>query len=124
MVKVVVGGQINKQEIADLSRKILGDKGEVVIKGDLEAAMALKSGEFNYYIGACNTGGGGALALAIALLGANKCATISMPGRISSNEDIEKSVAEGKIAFGFTAQHAEAVLPVLLNALLKKMEVI
>lgn len=124
MVKVVVGGQINKQEIADLSKMILGDKGEVAIKGDLEAAMALKSGEFNYYIGACNTGGGGALALAIALLGANKCATISMPGRISSNEDIEKSVAEGKIAFGFTAQHAEAVLPVLLNALLKKMEVI
>lgn len=122
MVKVVVGGQINKQEIADLTKKILGDKATVGIKGDLEAAMSLKSGEFDYYIGACNTGGGGALALAIALLGADNCATISMPGKIFSNEEIEKCVEIGKTAFGFTAQHAEAVLPILLNALLKKKE--
>lgn len=122
MVRVVVGGQINKQEIADLTKKTLGDKGEVAIKGDLEAAMALKGGEFDYYVGACNTGGGGALALAMALLGADNCATISMPGKIFSNEIIENYVEAGKIAFGFTAQHAEEVLPILLNAFLKKKE--
>lgn len=122
MMKVVVGGQINKQEIADLSKKIMGDKGEVEVKGDLEAAMSLKSGENDYYIGACNTGGGGALALAIALLGADNCATISMPGKILSREEIENCVSQGKTAFGFTAQHAEEVLPILLNALMKKVE--
>lgn len=120
MVKIVVGGQISKQEIADFIKKTLADQVEVAIKGDLEAAMALKAGSYDFYIGACNTGGGGALALAMALLGDDKCATISMPGKISSDSEITNYVKAGKIAFGFTAQHAEAVLPVLLNALLEK----
>lgn len=120
MIKIVVGGQINKQEIADFTRKTLGDQAVVDVKGDLDAVMALKAGDYDYYIGACNTGGGGALAMAIALLGADTCATISMPGKISSDKEIIDYVEAGRTAFGFTAQHAEAVLPTLLNAFLKK----
>jgi len=119
MLKIVVGGQISKGEIAELTKKILQDLAEVEIKGDLEAANAVKSGQFDYYIGACNTGGGGALALAIALLGANKCMTISMPGKILPDEEIVKAVKDGKLAFGFTSQHFEQVLPVLLPALVE-----
>lgn len=122
MLKIVVGGQISKQEIADLTRHVLGEKVEVSVKGDLEAAMALKAKEFDYYIGACNTGGGGALALAIALLGADRCATVSMPGKICSDAEIISYVSAGKIAFGFTAQHAEAVLPILLKELVRMKE--
>ncbi|MEG1877850.1 MAG: DUF2620 family protein [Lachnospiraceae bacterium] len=33
---------------------------------------------------------------------------------------MEEEVKAGKVAFGFTAQHKEEVLPVLLNALAKK----
>ena len=33
---------------------------------------------------------------------------------------IEFEVKDGKVAFGFTAQHKEAVLPVLLKALTDK----
>ncbi len=117
MLKIVIGGQISKGEIAELSKKILKDSAEFVVKGDLEAAMDVKSGQADYYIGACNTGGGGALALAIALLGANMCATISMPGKILSDEEILKAVKDGKKAFGFTAQHIEQILPILLPAL-------
>lgn len=117
MLKIVVGGQINKQEIADFAKSFLKEEVQVLVKGDLDAAMALKAGEFDYYIGACNTGGGGALALAIALLGADNCATISMPGKIFADEEIIKYVNEGKTAFGFTAQHAENVLPILLKAM-------
>ena len=120
MIRIVVGGQINKQEIADFTKKFLGDKASVDIKGDLDAAMALKSGQYDYYIGACNTGGGGALALALALLGAENCATISMPGKIFPDEEIIAAVQNGKKAFGFTAQHAENVLPVLLKAITEK----
>ena len=120
MIRIVVGGQINKQEIADFTKKFLGDKASVDIKGDLDAAMALKGGQYDYYIGACNTGGGGALALALALLGAENCATISMPGKILPDEEIIAAVKNGKKAFGFTAQHAENVLPVLLKAITEK----
>lgn len=119
MIKIVVGGQINKSEIAELTKKILQDAAEVEIKGDLEAANAVKAGQFDYYIGACNTGGGGALALAMALLGANKCMTISMPGKILADEEIVNAVKDGKVAFGFTSQHFEQVLPILLPALVE-----
>lgn len=120
MVKIVVGGQINKQEICAFTKNFLGDKAVVDVKNDLDAAMAMQMGQYDYYIGACNTGGGGALALAIALLGVANCQTISMPGRISSDEDIIAAVKAGKKCYGFTAQHAEQVLPVLLKAIIEK----
>ncbi len=117
MLRIVVGGQINKQEICAFTKKFLGDEAVVDIKSDLDAVMAMKAGQYDYYIGACNTGGGGALAMALALLGAQNCATLSMPGKILSDEEIISAAKSGKKAFGFTAQHAEMVLPVLLKAL-------
>jgi len=120
MLRVVVGGQINKEDIAEFTRSFLKDQAIVDVKGDLDAAMALKGGQYDYYIGACNTGGGGALAMAIALVGAEHCATISMPGKIFPDDEIIQAVEAGKTAFGFTAQHAENVLPVLLEAIMKK----
>lgn len=121
MVRIVVGGQINKQEIHDFINKNY-EGIELAIKNDLDAVNALKMGKFDYYVGACNTGGGGALAMAIALLGQNLCKTISMPGKVFSDEEIITAVKEGKKAFGFTAQHAEQVLPVLMKAILEKTE--
>ncbi len=121
MVRIVVGGQINKQEIHDFLQKNY-EGIELAIKNDLDAVNALKMGKFDYYVGACNTGGGGALAMAIALLGQNQCKTISMPGKVFPDEEIIAAVKEGKKAFGFTAQHAEQVLPVLMKAILEKME--
>lgn len=121
-MKIVVGGQIDKEEIASIIKKQLGDAAEVTVKGDLDATIGMKSGQYDYYVGACNTGGGGALAMALALLGKAKCATVSMPGNIKSDEEIRSEVRDGKVAFGFTAQHKEAVLPVLLDAFVKKEE--
>ena len=120
MIRIVVGGQINKQEICAFTQKFMGDQATVEIKNDLDAVMAMQAGQYDYYIGACNTGGGGALAMALALLGAQNCATISMPGKILPDEEIIGEVKSGKKAFGFTAQHAEMVLPVLLKAILEK----
>lgn len=117
-MKIVVGGQINKKEIAQFIQD--HSNAEVEIKNDLDAANGLKAGKYDYYVGACMTGGGGALAMAMALLGRNLCQTISMPGKISSDEEIVKAVKNNKKAFGFTAQHAEKVLPVLLQAIAEK----
>jgi hypothetical protein len=120
-MKIVVGGQINKQEIHDYIQKYFGEGNvELAVKNDLDAVMAMKAGQFDYYIGACNTGGGGALAMAMALLGAEACKTISMPGKILSDEEIIQAVNEGKTAFGFTSQHMEQVLPVWLKAIQEK----
>lgn len=121
-MKIVVGGQIDKEEIASIIEKEMGGRAETTVKGDLEATMGMQTGKYDYYVGACNTGGGGALAMALAILGKAKCATVSMPGQIKSNEEMEAEVRAGKVAFGFTAQHKDAVLPVLLHAMLKKEE--
>lgn len=38
--------------------------------------MKVKSGQLDYYIGACNTGAGAALSIAIAVIGYNKVAPL------------------------------------------------
>ncbi len=119
MVKIVVGGQIDKKRIRDIIVTYSGDKATVDVLGDLDAAMAMQTGQYDYYIGACNTGGGGALAMAIAILGLDQCATLSMPGKILSDEKIKEEVESGKIAFGFTAQDADNVLSVVLPLIIK-----
>lgn len=120
MLRIVVGGQIDKQMVADTIKKIGGDKVTVTIKSDIEAAMAIKTNQADYYFGACNTGGGGALAMAIALLGMGLCATVSMPGSRKTDEEIIKEIENGKKAFGFTPQHAEQVIPVIMNKILNQ----
>ncbi len=121
MIKIVVGGQINKQEIRDFIENNFGKDNVVVeVKTDLDAAMAVQNGLFDYYVGACQTGSGGALAMAIALLGFDKCKTIATPGGIIAKEEIISAVNDNCKAFGFTGEHIASVLPVLLDALRSK----
>lgn len=118
MKKIVVGGQIDKQLVAEIIEKHAQGKVQIEIKSDLEAAMAVKSNQADYYFGACNTGGGGALAMAIAMLGMDKCCTVSMPGNVKTKEEIQKEIENGKIAFGFIPQDAEEVIPIILSEIL------
>ncbi|GAA0182254.1 DUF2620 domain-containing protein [Clostridium sediminicola] len=119
MIRIVVGGQVEKQNIANLVKEIGGEKVEVQVKSDLQAASDMKLGKADYYLGACHTGGGGALSMAIALLTKEKCVTVSMPGKAPKEEDIVKAVSEGKLAFGFTGDHYETAVPVILREILR-----
>jgi len=119
MKKIVVGGQIDKEEVKALVLQYGLPEDSVEVKSDLDAAMAIKSGTADYYIGACNTGGGGALAMALALLGRDNCVTVSMPGKIMPEEEIRENVRSGKKAFGFTAQHKNDVIPIIMEELNK-----
>ena len=118
-MKIVVGGAVEKQAVADLIKQIAGDRAEITIMSDVQAAMSIKNKTADYYFGACHTGGGGALSMAIALLTRSKCATISMPGRPPKEDDVRREVAEGKVAFGFTADHIQAAVPMILKEILK-----
>lgn len=96
MKKIVIGGQIDKDEVKALVETFGDDQFEIVIKSDLDAAMAVKNKQADYYIGACNTGGGGALAMALALLGHDNCVTVSMPGKVMPESEIREHVSSGK----------------------------
>lgn len=122
MKKIVIGGQIEKGAIEELLQKYGKGNYEITVKTDIDAAMALKNGTADYYFGACNTGGGGALAMAIALLGGDKTATLGMPGKTASEEEISQSVEAGKIAFGFTSQDMEFIISTVMEALENKGE--
>ena len=56
-MKIVVGGQIDKQKVYDTIKGVVGDRASVEIKDDIAAAMAVKTGQADYYFGACKTGG-------------------------------------------------------------------
>ena len=111
-MKIVVGGQIDKENVAKVAEKNFPEA-EVIIKNDLDAAMDIKNGNADYYFGACNTGGGGALAMAIALVGADKCATLASPGNVLPEEKIKEEIEKGKICFGFTPQVTEEVIKII-----------
>ena len=120
--RVAVGGQMDKQQIEKLIKQYGGDNVEVCIKSDIEAAVAVKTNAADYYIGACATGAGAALAMAIGLLGAENCISLSIPGKILSDNEITQAVTAGKKAFGVVNTDAERIIPVLIKALLKKEE--
>ncbi|WP_210467978.1 DUF2620 domain-containing protein [Sporosarcina sp. 6E9] len=118
-MKIVVGGQMEKKEIERMIKEF-DPSIETTIKSDVEAAMALKTGQVDYYLGACHTGGGGALAMAIAIIGRNQCETVSMPGKQPVEEKVIEAVNEGKKAFGFTGDHANQAVPMILRAIKNK----
>ncbi|CAG9621173.1 DUF2620 domain-containing protein [Sutcliffiella rhizosphaerae] len=119
-MRIVIGGQVEKGEIEKLVKEYSNGEVTTQVKPDLEAAMMLKNGQADYYLGACHTGGGGALAMAIALLGKNKCATVSMPGKPPVQVKVHDAVEQGAIAFGFTGDHKEKAVELILAELLKR----
>lgn len=110
-MKIVIGGQMGKAEIKEIVSSIVDSSTVVEIKDDITAAMDVNSGNADLYLGACMTGGGGALAMAIAILGYGKCQALS-----SEDEAvIQKAVKNGVKAFGFTPELSKAVIPVILK---------
>jgi hypothetical protein len=120
MLRIVVGGQLAKEKIAELVIQTGGDQVRVTIMQDIGAAMAIKNGTADYYIGACNTGGGGALALAIAILGMSLCETLTTPGRTCDEAKIINALNNGKKAFGVTDEHVPTVIPMLIKELIAR----
>jgi len=118
-MKIVVGGQMDKKDLAALLEK-LSPQSEVAVMSDIEATMAIKNNQADYYFGACATGAGGALGIATGLLGMNKCISVSIAGKILSQEEITAAVKAGKVAFGFVNYDAAKVIPMILKAIEEK----
>lgn len=78
--------------------------------------MKVKSGQLDYYIGACNTGAGAALSIAIAVIGYNKVAPL--PNRaLKRRRTYRQNDRRRKVAFGLSVEHVEHAIPMLINHL-------
>lgn len=122
MINIAIGGHLEKKQIAELIDKHGEGKIKSEIMTDMGGAMAVKNNKADYYIGACNTGGGGAVALAIGLLGAGMCEIVSRAGRPASYDDICALLGKGKKAFGMTQEHVGIIVPNIVKAILAKNE--
>jgi hypothetical protein len=117
MIRINVGGLAAK-EIAALAAQVGGDQVEVQVGTDIVGAQQVAMGMADYYFGACATGRGGALAMAMALLGVSKCFTASTTGRPPKEQEVREAVAAGKKAFGFTTDHVDWAVPMIVKAIL------
>jgi hypothetical protein len=116
MKKIGIAG-LQREQIQKLVEATAPGEFECHILSDMEAASKVKKGDLDYYIGACNTGAGAALSMAIAIIGYNKSATIAKPGIQAKADQVAKFIAEGKVAFGLSVEHVEHAIPLLITQL-------
>lgn len=116
MLRIAIGGQLSKNQIKE---EVLKNNADAVVGifTDIEAATKVKNGEYDYYVGACQSGAGGALGMAYALIGRDKCATIAMAGIRPNFDKVNAAVKKGVKAFGFTNDQVDNAIPMLMKAL-------
>jgi hypothetical protein len=115
-MRIVTYG-MGREQVTGLLRSAASPGSTVESCSDYQAAMDVKSGAVDAAIGVCQSGAGGALAIAKALLGAERCAQLSTPSRPPTSEEIEQAVAAGCQVFGIALHHVEATIPPLVAAL-------
>lgn len=119
MIRINVGG-LSTKEICSLVTQIGGDRVQVRVTTDIAGAKEVAQGKADYYFGACATGGGGAISMAIAILGYSNCFTASTAGKLPKEEDVRKAVYGGKKAFGFACDHVDSTVPMIMRAILSR----
>lgn len=116
MKRIGIAG-LQRESIRDTIEQHAPGKFELYILSDIDAATRVKNNQLDYYIGACNTGAGAALSMAIAIIGFNRSCTIARPGVRAKAEQIAGWVAEGRVAFGLSVEHVEHAVPLLIAEL-------
>ncbi len=114
MTTVLVGG-VGKKDVATALGAV-GDPGlRVVVSNDMDAAMQLKGGQADYFVGTCHTGAGASLGVLVALLGRDKCHTFGRT--VPSLQDVTAALDAGKVAFGFSIDQVDKIVPTIAQAL-------
>lgn len=106
------------EETLEKVKELGGDQVEARVVADIVGVREVAQGTADYFFGACATGGGGAISMAIAVLGYANCCTVSTPGRPPKEVEVRDAVRSGKKAFGFTCDHADAAVALLMKAIL------
>ena len=107
---------------ADTNVRLVTEAGGALVEaasaGDLQGARLVRSGVVDYYLGTCWSGGGGALAAATALLGAERVAIVATPGMSVDRARVETFLSEGRQAFGFPYEQSKAAISTIVKAIL------
>lgn len=117
---ILVASGIAKGAIVQSAKESSDGQLEISSMSDMQAAIAVRDGKADYFIGSCSTGQGGALSMARAILGDDACVLLTDGGRMLNAAMIRKLASGNYRAFGISADHASEVIPILVRGLLEK----
>lgn len=122
MLKIECCG-LSATQTKQIIEKEFAGRAEALSVSDMIAARRVKSGETDFYLGSCQTGGGGSLATAIMVLGYSNCLVVSRQGKCPTAKEIRHMVYAGKHkAFGYVKEHTDVVVPAVVQALVDRAE--
>jgi hypothetical protein len=114
VTRILTGG-VGKAQVAEA----LGELGigglEITVSSDMEAAMKLRAGQADYYLGTCHTGAGASLGVLLGVLGSGTCHTFGR--RVPTEEDVAELLDGGKKVFGFGMDQISDTAPVIAHAI-------
>ncbi|MGH3310911.1 MAG: DUF2620 family protein [Streptomyces sp.] len=114
MTKILTGG-LGKAEVADVLTRLRLDGLEITLSNDMDAAIRLRAGQADYYLGTCHTGAGASLGVLLGVLGSGACHTF---GRgVPAEQEVTALLDGGKRVFGFGMDQISATTPVIARAI-------
>ncbi|GAA2322830.1 DUF2620 domain-containing protein [Streptomyces kunmingensis] len=114
MTKILTGG-VGKVEVANTVKELGLDGVEVTLSSDMDAAMKLRAGQADYFLGTCHTGAGASLGVLVGLMGQPACHTF---GRgVPTEDEVNALLADGKKVFGFSMDQIDRIAPLIARAI-------
>ncbi|WP_330173386.1 DUF2620 domain-containing protein [Streptomyces sp. NBC_01498] len=113
MTKILTGG-VGKTEVTATVKALGLDGIEITTSNDMDAAMKLRGGQADYYLGTCHTGAGASLGVLLALLGKPACHTFGRS--VPTEDEVNALLAEGKRVFGFAVDQIDVIAPLMARA--------
>ncbi|WP_314177050.1 DUF2620 domain-containing protein [Streptomyces winkii] len=114
MTKILTGG-VGKSQVAETLGELGIDGLEVALSSDMEAAMKLRAGQADYYLGTCHTGAGASLGVLLGVLGSGTCHTFGRA--IPTGAEVAELLENGTKVFGFAMDQIPEVAPVIARAI-------
>ncbi|MGW1018894.1 DUF2620 domain-containing protein [Streptomyces niveus] len=114
MTKILTGG-VGKAEVTETVKKLGLDGIEVTLSNDMDAAMKLRGGQADYFLGTCHTGAGASLGVLVGLLGKSACHTFGRS--VPTEDEVNALLAEGKKVFGFAIDQIDVIAPLMARAI-------
>ncbi|WP_225828459.1 DUF2620 domain-containing protein [Streptomyces naphthomycinicus] len=114
MAKILTGG-VGKVEVARTVDELALGGVEVSVSNDMDAAVKLRAGQADYFLGTCHTGAGASLGVLVGLLGQRSCHTFGRS--VPTVEEVRDLLVGGKKVFGFAVDQIDLVAPVLVHAI-------
>lgn len=114
MTTVLTGG-LGKNDVATVVRELGLDGLEAVVSSDMDAAMKLRAGQADYYLGTCHTGAGASLGVLVGLLGSGACHTFGRS--VPTEEEVAALLRDGRRAFGLGVDRIAEAVPVIARAM-------